>query len=190
MNGHTAEYSRLPPTRMKIHHTPSTKKISQWMLAFFWLALLLLLALIFNHTEHQRDNPNQQPTTTTDASGTRTIILQRNHTGYYQVSGHINHRPVIFLLDTGASHVAIPLALAKSLGLQRGAEFSSATANGSTQVYHTWIQTLQIGSIQLNQLEGTLLPNMKGEQILLGMSALQQLNFAQEGDRFILQQPK
>ncbi len=166
------------------------QKIGKAMLIFFWLALLIVLVLIFNRMEKQRDNPNQNPTTTTNATGVNSVILQRNRYGSYQVNGSINNHPVTFLLDTGASHVAIPLELAAQLGLKQGAQFSSSTANGTTQVYHTWIQQLHIGSIQLKQLEGTLLPNMKGNQILLGMSALQQLNFTQQGDQLILKQQR
>ena len=95
-------------------------------------------------------------------------------------SGLINNQPVVFLLDTGATNVSVPGHLASRLGLQSGAPQRMSTANGSRIVYQSTIDSLNIGNINLYNVAANLNDGMQGEHILLGMSALKQLNFVQK----------
>lgn len=157
------------------------------MLYAAWLGVLGLLTLAFGVWEEDRFNPNSEPTSLSEGN-TRTVILQRNAFNHYLSSGKINGDEVLFLLDTGATNVAVPGVLAKKLGLRKGAAGYATTAAGRVQVFRSQIDTLEIGNIRLNNVRASINPSMDGEEILLGMSALGQLRFIQQGDTLELQQ--
>ena len=96
--------------------------------------------------------------------------------------------PVTFLLDTGATDVAIPAAIARKAGLNQGYISQAATANGIIQVYSTILDELQLGNIRLHDIKASITPSMEGETILLGMSALKQIEFMQRGSNLTLRQ--
>ena len=60
------------------------------------------------------------------------------------------------------------------------------TANGSLRVAQTYINELKLGDIRLTNVRANLNPGMQDNEILLGMSALKQLEFTQRGDWLIL----
>lgn len=116
------------------------------------------------------------------------MVLERNRQGHYVVSGTINHIAVTFLLDTGATDVAIPAAVATAAGLEPGLAGRASTANGLVTVYATRIAELQIGNIILNNIDASITPSMSGNTILLGMSALREIEFTQRGTTLTLRQ--
>jgi len=157
------------------------------MLYAAWLGVLGLLTLAFGVWEEDRFNPNSEPTSLSEGN-TRTVILQRNAFNHYLSSGKINGAEVLFLLDTGATDVAIPGLLAKKLDLKKGAVGYASTAAGTVQVFRSHIDSLEIGNIRLNNVRASIIPSMDGEEILLGMTVLGQLRFTQQGDILELQQ--
>ena len=92
------------------------------------------------------------------------------------------------MLDTGATNVAIPAHLADKLNLQRGHRHQVMTANGIAEAFGTRINTLTIGDILLRDIRASINPSMAGNEILLGMSALKQIEFTQRGDQLTLRQ--
>ena len=62
------------------------------------------------------------------------------------------------------------------------------TANGTTHAYRTEISQLTIGSITLHQIQASITPGLTGDEILLGMSVLKQLDFEQRGNELTLRQ--
>lgn len=83
---------------------------------------------------------------------------------------------------------AIPAALAQRLGLPRGAPISLHTANGTSTGYRTRLTSLQLGDILLSDVRALIAPGMHGEEVLLGMSALKQLEFTQRDGTLLLRQ--
>lgn len=152
-----------------------------------WLVALALLTWYFSGMEKRRANPNQILEGTLTDLGTE-VTLQRNRWGHYVASGEINGVPVTFMVDTGASMVAIPLALQDKLGLDRGMGLPVTTANGQTTAYHTRIDTLTLGPLSFHDVRAGLTAGMEGDQILLGMSVLSDISFTQQGDQLILRQ--
>jgi aspartyl protease family protein len=95
---------------------------------------------------------------------------------------------VTFLLDTGATDVAIPEDLADRLRLERRGGGISQTANGPVAVWQTMLDTVTLGAISLSDVRASILPSMRGtEKVLLGMSFLKQLEFTQRDGQLILQ---
>lgn len=151
------------------------------------LAIGLLTALFDDAIEQQR-NPNEAPHSTTTDDGQVTIVLARNRSGHYVFNGFVNGLPVEFLLDTGATDVSVPAAVANRLGLPRGAPLRALTANGVTTAFATMIESLAVGELEERNIRASIVPNLPGEQILLGMSFLKRLDFSQRGDTLILSQ--
>ncbi|HEB95545.1 MAG TPA: TIGR02281 family clan AA aspartic protease [Sedimenticola thiotaurini] len=163
-------------------------RIGRWMMVAAWLALLLLLTLFFSRYLEHRDNPNRDPAGSVTAGGVRQVVLLRNRAGHYVADGSINGSRVTFLLDTGATDVAVPLALAERLGLPRGLPTISRTANGNVRTWSTRLDEVRLGPIRLRDVRASILPGMKGNEVLLGMSFLKHLELVQRGRELILRQ--
>jgi len=149
---------------------------------------LVVMTFFFGEIQEQRVNPNQAPASRMTGNVVE-VDLERNRAGHYVVTGTINEREVDFLLDTGATDVVIPGELADELGLPRGRTGRAMTANGPVTVYATTIDRLAIGDIVLRDVPASINPAMGDMGILLGMSALGQVEFSQQGDSLTLRQP-
>src|SRR5690606_41489315 len=90
------------------------------MLVLAWGAGILLATRFFADWEESRYNPNRQPVSVVQGDHIE-VLLEGNVQGHFVADGRINGTPVTFLLDTGATDVAIPAELAEELGLSRGA---------------------------------------------------------------------
>ena len=161
------------------------KQIGKTFAFVFWGLFLFLGYQFFDGYLSKQRNPNQNPSSF--KRGTQSVlVLKRNRMGHYVATGQINGYPVTFLLDTGATDVAVPKSVADAIGLRYGAPISVSTANGSATAYRTEIHALSIGELKFNQVRASILPGMKGDEILLGMSALKQVEFSQRGDELTL----
>ncbi len=162
-----------------------SSKIGKWMLAATWIIGLVLLTYFFSGVLETQYNPNQSPESSNNL-GNIEVRLKQNRLGHYVANGFINGQPVTFLLDTGATNVSVPAHLYKRLGLTAGYQYPVQTANGVVNVAQTRIDELQLGEIRLRDVNASLNPGMKQDEILLGMSALKQLEFTQRGDWLVL----
>ena len=166
-----------------------TQAIGRMMMYLMWIVLIAMaVGWYFNDTLKQRHNPNQQFASHIETGGDRIVVLERNAYGHYVSSGKINGQEVQFFLDTGATEVSIPENIAEKLYLKKGAQFLVSTANGSTTVYATKIESIELGSIKLSNIPAHINPNMDSDDILLGMSFLKHLEFSQKGRELTLKQ--
>ena len=99
------------------------KRMGTAMQVLAWIVLLALGVFFFSDFLDKQYNPNQSLQTRYTDEGVREVVLQRNKSGHYVTAGEINGKPVTFMLDTGATGVAIPESQAVDLGLRRGAAF-------------------------------------------------------------------
>ena len=158
------------------------------MIVLMWLLVMGLLTYLFDDWLEQQINPNQEIITRTGLNDWREVVLQRNKYGHYLATGKINGQHVVFLLDTGATTVAIPMALAQRLRLQAGSPQTINTANGVSLAYTTQLAHVSIGVISITDVPATISPGLGGEQVLLGMSFLKHIDFSQRDDILILRQ--
>ena len=168
-----------PPNPNSGDDQPS-QSMGRGMYAVAWLFGLALLTMFFSGHEKRKVNPNQNPDTSMQ-NGVAEVVLQQNRQGHYVTNGTINGHKVVFLLDTGATDVSIPAHIADDIGLKRGRGVQVSTANGTIKVYQSWLQEVGIGEILLTNVDANINPGMKDDFILLGMSALKHLEFAQRG---------
>ncbi|EKT4522434.1 TIGR02281 family clan AA aspartic protease [Pseudomonas putida] len=166
---------------------PPGKRAGRVLLVVAWAGAMFLATRFFGQWEERQQNPNTQ-VQSEHGEGFIEVRLLSNGQGHFVADGAINGRGVRFMLDTGATDVAIPESLARDLDLQPGAPVILSTANGRTQGYRTRLSTLQLGDIQLRDVRALVVPGLDGEQVLLGMSALKQLEFTQRGGTLLLRQ--
>lgn len=152
-----------------------------------WAAALFLATRFFGEWEQRQENPNTV-VASEHGDGYVEVKLTSNRDGHFVMTGQINARPVQFMLDTGATNVAVPESVAETLRLERGERVQVSTANGRTDAFRTTLQRLQIGDIVLNNVRALVVPGLDGEQVLLGMSAVKQLEFTQRGGTLLLRQ--
>ena len=157
------------------------------MIVIAWIVFLVLLYTIFDEQLLQRNNPNQNIVTNIDGQQ-KEVVLQRNVYGHYVTSGTINNHKVTFLLDTGASDVAIPESVADEIGLKKGRAIMVKTANGNARAYRTRLDHVAIGDIRLYDLNATILTNITGEEVLLGMNFLKHFEIVQKGRSLTIRQ--
>lgn len=165
-----------------------TRKIGKGMIWLAWIAMLGMLTFVFSdYLEHQY-NPNREAVSRITQGGVREVVLKRNRDGHYVATGKINGEPVVFLLDTGATLVSVPEALASRLGLERGAGLPAMTANGTVTVYGTRLDSVSLGDIEVHDVRASINPGMRGNEVLLGMSFMKDLELVQRNGTLTLRQ--
>jgi aspartyl protease family protein len=109
----------------------------------------------------------------------------------YLVNGSINDFQVQFLVDTGASSVAMNRQTAKRLGLNfrmDGQEGLSETASGYSKIYVVNLEKVTVGDIVLEDVEGVVHDGEFPRIILLGNSFLSKVHLRREGQLLLLEQ--
>lgn len=112
--------------------------------------------------------------------------------GMYRTVGLINGRVANFLVDTGASTIAMSTRKAKSLGidfikLSKGKRLPVGTANGTAYAYPVILDTVSVGGIEAKFIRASIIEGDATDEILLGMSYLSRLNVAQQQGTLTLQ---
>jgi aspartyl protease family protein len=113
------------------------------------------------------------------------INIPRSRDGHYYVAGTINAQAVTFLVDTGASTVAVSKDIARRIGLLRGRPVSIGTAGGVSPGEEITGQTVTLGGITIRDVRVVVLSGMSNEA-LLGQNVLRHLDVIQSSDRMIL----
>ena len=120
-------------------------------------------------------------------SDTGSTVLQADSRGHFTAQGQINGGTISLLVDTGASMIALPAAEAVRLGIdyKMGQLGSVNTANGRAPAYRIKLDSVKIGTIELNQVDALIQEN--GLPIaLLGMSFLNRMDMHRNGDQMTL----
>lgn len=162
-------------------------RLGKGMIVAGWLLALTLLTFYFSQWLDERHNPNSRPVAMSE-DGMNQVILERNYQHHYVASGTINGVPVTFLVDTGATTVSVPAHLAEKLQLRPGAAQMTNTANGVVETRATQIDELRLGTITLHNVRASINPGMRGDEILLGMSALKTIEFTHRNGVLTLKQ--
>jgi aspartyl protease family protein len=113
--------------------------------------------------------------------------------GMFHGVGSINGRTVEFLLDTGASTMAMNKQQAKSLGVQyrmRGEPATISTASEQVRGYIVKLKSVSLGGIRQRNVEATVIDGDHPGPILMGMSFLDKLTVEKNGRTMTLRQRK
>jgi len=118
----------------------------------------------------------------TAVSAGQSVTLAADPRGHFVSDGSINGHTMRFLVDTGATTIALPAADAVRLGLdyRRGVAVRTRTAAGEASAFRVTLASVRLGDIELTNVEGIVIED--GLDIaLLGMSFLNRLDMRQEG---------
>ncbi|RUR36968.1 retropepsin-like aspartic protease family protein [Vreelandella populi] len=157
------------------------------MMMLFWVLLIGLGTWWLDGGMEKVLSPNAHIVQTASDGGP--VTLKRNRSGHYQAPGEINGEPVTFLLDTGATYVAVSDQLASQLGLERGRNAWFNTANGRVQGSLTELDEVVLGGIRASNVQGSISPGMDDNTVLLGMSFLHLLNIEIRSGEMVLSLP-
>ena len=115
-------------------------------------------------------------------AGVASVTLYANTEGHFISECYVNGAPLKFLLDTGATTVALNSGDAKfaKIDYKRGEPIQVSTANGIATAYRVTIATLKIGAVTLNQVEASVIEGGSPSVVLLGMSALNRLDMKRQ----------
>ncbi|MES3677759.1 TIGR02281 family clan AA aspartic protease [Halomonas elongata] len=156
------------------------------MMLLFWALLLGLGTWWLQGMLERRENPNAH---LVNVEAGETLTLERNASGHFVATGRINGEPVPFLLDTGATFVAVSGSLAERLDLERQGEAWFSTANGRARGHLTTLDTVSLGGLTAQEVRGSISNGLPGDKALLGMSYLGRFDIAISGDRLTLRVP-
>ena len=165
-----------------------TRQIGIKMQILAWLVFLLIVGVYLQEKIESRKNHNQTPETILGQNEIKEVYLRQNRLGHYTVKGEINGFAVTFLVDTGATGVAIPGSIAKKLSLPLGKRLKTSTAAGDTIAYLSRLEMVKVGNIELTDVEAAIVPKMETEYILLGMSFLKHIELIQRDGFLTLRQ--
>lgn len=106
------------------------------------------------------------------------VSIYRNERGMFTTVGSINGFPVNFLVDTGATSVAMNRKEADRLGIDYrlyGTPIGLSTASGFERGWRIHLDRVQVGAVELKNVEGTVIDAQSSPGVLLGMSFLGRL---------------
>jgi len=116
------------------------------------------------------------------------VVLTPDRNGHFVASGSINGAAVRFLVDTGATMVAMNVEEARRAGVNylAGERGYSQTANGMTAIYRVKLAQVSLGDITLRDIDGVVHENSALPIVLLGMSFLGKLEMRRTGESLTL----
>jgi aspartyl protease family protein len=133
----------------------------------------------------------QAAATVAQASG-RSLSIPRDARGHFQTDGRIDGQRVDFMVDTGASLVALNEKSAARFGLRpsRGDYNATVTtANGTIKAARARIAMIDLGGIVVRDVDAMVLPDEALSENLLGLSFLSKLKrFEYANGRLVLEQ--
>jgi len=134
----------------------------------------------------------ERPQTPPAQSGYRTVTVQSTRGGHFQVEGSVDGRRVDFMVDTGATLVALREGDAGRLGIfPRPRDYTgrSSTANGVIAVAPVRLSSLEINGIRVYDVPAVVIPDASLGVNLLGMSFLSRVRrFEMANGRLVMEQ--
>ncbi|MNQ60503.1 hypothetical protein D3C85_747850 [compost metagenome] len=111
------------------------------------------------------------------------MSIARGNNGHFQVAGSIEGHPVQFLVDTGATSVAMNESQARRLGIDyrvKGLPMKASTAAGMVNAWRVTFDRVKVGGIEVLGVEGAVIEGEAPVEVLLGMSFLNRVRWREE----------
>lgn len=127
----------------------------------------------------------------TDKSATsdnESVFLWADPRGFFYADGTINGYPVRFLVDTGATTIAISSDLARRIGIELsdGQPWIANTAGGMARMVRIKLDRVSVGDIELRDVDAGVILGSHPTTPLLGMSFLGEIDMLRRGDQMEL----
>ena len=127
-----------------------------------------------------------------EPAGGRSLNIPRDGRGHFQTEGRIDGQRIGFMVDTGASVVALNETSAARFGLRPvPGDYTSrvTTANGTIKAARARIAMLEVGGLTVRDVDALVLPDEALSENLLGLSFLSKLKrFEYANGKLLLEQ--
>ncbi len=123
------------------------------------------------------------------APESREVTIYRDPKGAYTTVGSINGRTVNFMVDTGATAIAMSANEARRLGIVYrldGDPVGVTTASGTVPGHRVTLDRVAVGDITLRNVDALVIPGDLPEQVLLGLTFLNRVDMRQDGAVMVL----
>jgi aspartyl protease family protein len=129
-----------------------------------------------------------QAYTAAASASAQTVTLAADTRGHFVVDGQVNGGTVRFLLDTGATMIALSSADAARLGIdyRKGQPSVMNTANGVAPAYRVKLDSVRVGDITVNSVDAVVMEGGVLPVALLGMSFLNRMQMKRDGQTMVL----
>ena len=124
------------------------------------------------------------------STAAREVQVWRNTSGMYTTVGSINGMPVSFLVDTGATQVAMNAGQARRLGIDyrvTGSPAEVTTASGVERAWMVSLDSVKVGELEVRNVQAVVLDGAQPQTTLLGMSYLGRMKITNDGRLMTLQ---
>jgi len=121
---------------------------------------------------------------------TQQVSIARGEGGHFIAHGSINGHNVQFMVDTGATSVAMNAFQARRLGIDflvTGTEVRANTASANVKAYRVQLDRVKVGDIELRDVQGLVLEGGFPTDVLLGMSWLSRVRMDDQGSTLVLE---
>jgi aspartyl protease family protein len=137
-------------------------------------------------------SPQKAPVQTVAQASGRSLDIPRDARGHFQTDGRIDGQRVNFMIDTGASLVALNEKTAARFGLRPSRSDYNATvttANGTIKAARTRLSMIELGGLVVRDVDAMVLPDEALSENLLGLSFLSKLKrFEYANGKMVLEQ--
>ncbi len=122
------------------------------------------------------------------SAGGNRIVLPADSRGHFMTQGAINGRTVSFMLDTGATTVAISAADALRIGLDysKGTPVQINTANGVAAGYRLRLNSVRVGDVEVYDVDA-IVSEQSMPFVLLGNSFINRFSMRRDADQMVLE---
>jgi len=136
--------------------------------------------------------PQKASVETPAPTGGRSLSIPRDGRGHFQTEGRIDGQRIGFMVDTGASVVALNEKSAARFGFRPNrSDYTTtvSTANGTIKAARTRLAMVELGGIVVRDVDAMVLPDEALSENLLGLSFLSKLKrFEYANGRLVLEQ--
>jgi aspartyl protease family protein len=128
----------------------------------------------------------------TAQAGSRSLSIPSDARGHFQTDGRIDGQRMDFMVDTGASMIALNEKSAARFGLRptpADYKMTVSTANGTIKAARTRLAMVDIGGLIVRDVDAMVLPDEALSENLLGLSFLSKLKrFEYANGKMVLEQ--
>ena len=131
------------------------------------------------------------PAPVSSSASARNVVLTKGRNGHFAVDARVDGRRLTFMVDTGASHIALRQSEAARLGIYpRPSDFTVrvSTANGVTKAAMVQLRSVEVGDILVRDVPAIVHSDEGLSVNLLGMSFLSRVRWTHDRGRLVLEQ--
>jgi aspartyl protease family protein len=126
------------------------------------------------------------------ASSGRTVSIDKDRNGHFQTEARVDGSYLDFMVDTGATVIALKERDAARVGIHPApGDFTAnvSTANGPAKAARARLASIEIGGVRVRDVDALVMPDGMLDQNLLGMAFLSRLKrFEYAGGKLVMEQ--